>query len=219
MSQRSHSHSPGPSGPPPGLTQPAPAQTTEPQERPASAPPRTPERRSPTPNVTPLGSPYRSRRGTPHPQVVSPQRRDRGRQRREEIRSPPRRRCGRTPDPSDGGSSSPDTDTPEVGYRVTQREKKERGRRPDPFTNRSQYEKFFAQLLIFMAQNETLYKTDQEKILFILLLFTEGTPLAWATLYLKKALDNERRRQPHPWGNYHRFMGLVADAFGDPNEE
>jgi hypothetical protein len=70
-----------------------------------------------------------------------------------------------------------------------------------------------------MAQNETLYETDQEKILFILSLFTEGTPLAWATLYLKKASDNERRRQPHPWGNYHRFMGLVADAFGDPNEE
>jgi hypothetical protein len=59
-------------------------------------------------------------------------------------------------------------------------EPKEKGRHPDPFTDKSQYPRFRRQISTFFASNTEIYDNNVKKVLFVLSFMTDGTPGQWA---------------------------------------
>jgi hypothetical protein len=72
---------------------------------------------------------------------------------------------------------------------------KEKGRKPEPFTHRDQFEKFTFALGIYFIQNESLYRKDIDKILFVLGLCTDGIPHQWARLITAQAFKKKKDRE------------------------
>ena len=56
---------------------------------------------------------------------------------------------------------------------------KERGNKPEPFTDVKKFESFYLAYIIYLLQNNSVYPTDQDKILFILSLMNDGVPGEW----------------------------------------
>jgi hypothetical protein len=113
--------------------------------------------------------------------------------------------------------SSSDTDSSvSTRYKSTPKEK---GKKPEPFTHRDQFENFSFALGIYFIQNPQLYRKDVEKILFVLGLCTEGIPLQWAKLYTASAFRKKKEGDRNPWGSYERFEREMEEKFVDPNAE
>ena len=97
---------------------------------------------------------------------------------------------------------------------------KEKGRRPDNFTKRQDYERFILQLFIFLEQNRKVYPTDIDRILFTIGFFTEGVPLNWANLWLQKLTTRVRSQgRTSAYGSFDNFMAELGETFEDPNVE
>jgi hypothetical protein len=56
---------------------------------------------------------------------------------------------------------------------------KERGVKPDKFEDPKKYLSFQLALTLFLAQNNAIYPTEGDKILFTLTLMTDGLPGQW----------------------------------------
>ena len=111
--------------------------------------------------------------------------------------------------------SSSDTDSDvSTHYKSTPKEK---GKKPEPFTHRDQFENFSFALEIYFIQNPQLYRKDVEKILFVLGLCTEGIPLQWAKLYAANAFKEKKEGNLRPWGSYEEFEEKMLEKFMDPN--
>jgi hypothetical protein len=98
---------------------------------------------------------------------------------------------------------------------------KEKGRRPDPFTKKSEYEKFHQQLSIFFRMNTAVYTTEIEKIYFTLSLMTEGTPGQWAQNFVDK-VEAQAVTGVIPdaaWGTWAQFVAALKKSFEDPNKK
>jgi len=97
---------------------------------------------------------------------------------------------------------------------------KEQGRRPDPFTKRSDYELFKRQLTTFFIANDAIYDTDIKKILFTLSYMTDGTPGAWAQYRIEQAQTQAVNSiiPDAAWGSWNTFSTDLNTAFEDPNK-
>jgi len=82
---------------------------------------------------------------------------------------------------------------------------RERGRKPDAFTNKSQYRLFRQQLYLYIEQNPDIYRNDIEKVQFTLGFFTEGLPAEWAFLFIEKVAKKNEEKIPTPWGTWSEF--------------
>jgi hypothetical protein len=91
---------------------------------------------------------------------------------------------------------------------------KERGNRPDPFTKKSQRETFQMQLILFFSQNDHLYPTEADKVLFALSLCTGEAQAQFAKLIILGEAKSGKG-----WGTFHEFLSKMDQTFGDPNEE
>ena len=119
---------------------------------------------------------------------------------------------------SQGTPAQPPQNPAGVLAMVPPRDPKEKGRRPDEFTKREDYSRFGFQLTIFMAQNESIYSTDSEKILFTLGFFTAGVPLTWATRWLEEvARKVPIMGQSRAFGSWNNFKNEIQETFEDPN--
>jgi hypothetical protein len=94
----------------------------------------------------------------------------------------------------------------------------EQGRKPDPFTNKSQYCIFQQQLYLYLQQNPNIYPNDINKVQFTLGFFTEGLPAEWAFLFIEKVAKKNKEKKPEPWGTWEEFYNELEIVFGDPNE-
>ncbi|KIM73834.1 hypothetical protein PILCRDRAFT_14903 [Piloderma croceum F 1598] len=97
---------------------------------------------------------------------------------------------------------------------------KEKGHRPDPFTQKSGYEKFRQQLSLFFRMNEEVYSTNLEKVYFALSLMTEGTPGQWAQNFIEKveARATAGVIPEAAWGTWTEFAAALKASFADPNK-
>src|ERR1700729_4007066 len=98
---------------------------------------------------------------------------------------------------------------------------KERGRRPDPFSNPRNYELFRRQIGIFFLANPDIYDTDLHKIFFALTLLNEGPPGQWAQNYIERVEAQVTPAGNIPdaaWGTFDAFMNGLRDSFADPNK-
>ena len=128
-------------------------------------------------------------------------------------RSPPPRRSPPPPGPPSRRSSRSSTRS---RHKSKQRE---RGRKPDAFTNKSQYRLFRQQIYLYLGQNPDIYRDNIEKVQFALGFFTEGLPAEWAFLFIEKVARKDREKHPVPWGTWDEFTSELEVVFGDPNEE
>ena len=99
-------------------------------------------------------------------------------------------------------------------------EPKEKGRRPDPFTDKSQYPKFRRQISTFFASNTEIYDNDVKKVLFVLSFMTDGAPGQWAEQKVEAA---ERTAvagviPDASWGTWDQLRTALDASFGDPNK-
>jgi len=99
-------------------------------------------------------------------------------------------------------------------------EPKEKGRRPDPFTDKSQYPKFRRQISTFFASNNEIYDNDIKKVLFVLSFMTDGAPGQWAEQRIEAA---ERTAvggaiPDASWGTWDQLRTALDNSFGDPNK-
>ena len=98
---------------------------------------------------------------------------------------------------------------------------KERGLKPDPFTKKSDYEKFHRGLGLYFRANEAIYPEDVDKIYFTLTLMTEGTPGQWAQNFIEK-VDAQTVNGAIPqaaWGTWEEFRQALKKSFADPNKD
>ncbi|KIM71955.1 hypothetical protein PILCRDRAFT_16579 [Piloderma croceum F 1598] len=98
---------------------------------------------------------------------------------------------------------------------------KERGRRPDPFSDPRNYELFRRQIGIFLLSNPDVYDTDMRKIFFALTLLNEGPPGQWAQNYIERVEAQVTQAGNIPdaaWGTFDVFMNGLRDSFADPNK-
>src|ERR1700720_4094702 len=166
---------------------------------------------SPFPSQPPRKSqtPERQSTSLPSPQRATPPKRP--------LPSPPEPPQGRlppSPSPSNPHRRRSSTSPHPRG------EAKEKGRRPDNFTDRKDYERFILQLFIFLEQNRKVYPTDIDQILFTIGFFTEGVPLNWANLWLQKLTTRVRSQgRTSAYGSFDNFMAELGETFEDPNVE
>ncbi|KIM72558.1 hypothetical protein PILCRDRAFT_16026 [Piloderma croceum F 1598] len=98
---------------------------------------------------------------------------------------------------------------------------KERGCRPDPFSEPKNYELFRRQIRIFFLANPEIYDTDIRKIFFTLTLLNEGPPGQWAQNYIERVeaqADQAGNIPEAAWGTFIAFMNSLRDSFADPNK-
>ncbi|KIM74751.1 hypothetical protein PILCRDRAFT_14187 [Piloderma croceum F 1598] len=98
---------------------------------------------------------------------------------------------------------------------------KERGRRPDPFSEPKNYELFRRQIGIFFLANPDVYDTDMRKIFFALTLLNEGPPGQWAQNYIERVeaqADPAGNIPDTAWGTFNTFMNSLRDSFANPNK-
>ena len=91
---------------------------------------------------------------------------------------------------------------------------KERGIKPEAFTNVKNFTMFCLNYIIYLMQNETVYPTDRDKILFIISLMNDGVPGEWKKHWMAQLLA-ERRTVP----TYEEFNCELEAQFIDPNLE
>ena len=89
---------------------------------------------------------------------------------------------------------------------------KERGVKPKPFTDVKKFEMFHLAYVIYLMQNNSIYPTDQDKILFILSLMNDGVPGEWMKHWMAQLLAG---RQCMP--SYDEFNEQLEKRFLDPN--
>ncbi|KIM73808.1 hypothetical protein PILCRDRAFT_14944, partial [Piloderma croceum F 1598] len=98
---------------------------------------------------------------------------------------------------------------------------KERGHRPDPFSEPKNYELFRRQIRIFFLANPDVYNTDMRKIFFALTLLNQGPPGQWAQNYIERVeaqADPAGNIPDATWGTFNTFMNSLRDSFADPNK-
>ena len=99
---------------------------------------------------------------------------------------------------------------------------KERGRRPDPFSDQRNYELFRRQLGIFFRANPDIYDTDLQKIFFTLTLLNEGAPGQWAQNYVEgveaQTVAATGVIPDAAWGTFNAFIEDLKTSFADPNK-
>ncbi|KIM79773.1 hypothetical protein PILCRDRAFT_9967 [Piloderma croceum F 1598] len=98
---------------------------------------------------------------------------------------------------------------------------KERGCRPDPFSESKNYELFRRQIGIFFLANPEIYDTDMRKIFFALTLLNEGPPGQWAQNYIERVeaqADPAGNIPDAAWGTFNTFMNSLRDSFANPNK-
>jgi hypothetical protein len=117
-----------------------------------------------------------------------------------------------TPTPPSSSSESDEEEKPEVPTK-TKATPKEKGVRPKEFIDKKQYCAFLLQLTLFLIQNNGIYKTSQERIMFTLGLFTNWFPAQFALLYSNNTLNSGH------WGKWDKFLTKLEENFGDLNEE
>ena len=91
---------------------------------------------------------------------------------------------------------------------------KERGNKPEPFTDVKKFEAFYLAYIIYLLQNNSVYPTDQDKILFILSLMNDGVPGEWMKHWMAQLIAG-RQRMP----TYDDFNKQLEERFLDPNLE
>ncbi|KIM71432.1 hypothetical protein PILCRDRAFT_17081, partial [Piloderma croceum F 1598] len=98
---------------------------------------------------------------------------------------------------------------------------KERGCRPDPFSEPKNYELFRRQIGIFFLSNPDVYDTDMRKIFFTLTLLNQGSPGQWAQNYIERVeaqADPAGNIPDAAWGTFNTFTNSLRDSFADPNK-
>src|ERR1700735_4187104 len=99
-------------------------------------------------------------------------------------------------------------------------EPKEKGCRPDLFTDKLQYPKFGRQLSTFLASNTQIYDKYVKKVLLLLSFITDGTPGQWAEQKVEAA-ERQGVRGAIPdaaWGTWDGIRTALDTSFGDPNK-
>ena len=89
---------------------------------------------------------------------------------------------------------------------------KERGNKPEPFTDVKKFKMFHLAYIIYFMQNNNVYPTDQDKILFILSLMNDGVRGEWMKHWMAQLLAG---RQCMP--SYDEFNEQLEKRFLDPN--
>ena len=89
---------------------------------------------------------------------------------------------------------------------------KERGVKPEPFTDVKKFEMFRLAYVIYLMQNNSVYPTDQDKILFILSLMNDGVPGEWMKHWMAQLLAGQQRMP-----SYEEFNEQLEKQFLDPN--
>ena len=118
-------------------------------------------------------------------------------------------------------STNPSMSNPPSAASAAPAVSKERGRRPDPFSDLRNYELFRRQIGIFLLANPDIYDTDLHKIFFALTLLNEGPPGQWAQNYIERVEAQVTQAGNIPdaaWGTFDAFMNGLRDSFADPNK-
>ncbi|KIM71580.1 hypothetical protein PILCRDRAFT_16936, partial [Piloderma croceum F 1598] len=118
-------------------------------------------------------------------------------------------------------STSPSMSNPPPAAPAAPATPKERGRRPDPFSEPKNYELFRRRIRIFFLANPDIYDTDMRKIFFALTLLNEGPPGQWAQNYIERVeaqADQAGNIPDTAWGTFNAFMNSLRDSFADPNK-
>ncbi|KIM86136.1 hypothetical protein PILCRDRAFT_5196, partial [Piloderma croceum F 1598] len=118
-------------------------------------------------------------------------------------------------------STNPSMSVPPPAALAAPATPKERGRRPDPFSDSKNYELFRRQIGIFFLSNPDVYDTDMRKIFFALTLLNEGSPGQWAQNYIERVEAQVTPAGTIPdaaWGTFDAFMNSLRDSFADPNK-
>jgi hypothetical protein len=104
-----------------------------------------------------------------------------------------------SPSPSPGPAPPPIVlPTPAL---VNSPNRREKGNKPQPFTNKSDFQTFRLAVLLYLLQNKNIYPTNKDKILFVLTLMTEGVPGQWMRLWMEKRLN-----RTHGYPTFDDFM-------------
>ena len=69
---------------------------------------------------------------------------------------------------------------------------KERGIKPEPFTDGRKFETFQLAYIIYLMQNKNIYPRDGDKILFVLSLMNDGVPGEWMRHWMAQYLAGRR---------------------------
>ncbi|KIM82139.1 hypothetical protein PILCRDRAFT_7999 [Piloderma croceum F 1598] len=118
-------------------------------------------------------------------------------------------------------STNPSMSNPPPAAPAVPATPKERGCRPDPFSEPMNYELFRRQIGIFFLANPDIYDTDMHKIFFALTLLNEGPPGQWAQNYIERVeaqADQAGNIPDAAWGTFNAFMNSLRDSFADPNK-
>ncbi|KIM74088.1 hypothetical protein PILCRDRAFT_14732 [Piloderma croceum F 1598] len=118
-------------------------------------------------------------------------------------------------------STNPSMSNPPPAAPAVPATPKERGCRPDPFSEPRNYELFRRQIGIFFLANPEIYDTNMRKIFFALTLLNEGPPGQWAQNYIERVeaqADPAGNIPDAAWGTFNTFMNNLRDSFADPNK-
>jgi hypothetical protein len=92
---------------------------------------------------------------------------------------------------------------------------KERGVKPDKFTDPKKYLMFQINMQLYFDQNPTIYITDQDKVTFALSLMTDGLPGEW----MKNWMLTRSRAGIFDYGTWNNFRREFSEHFVDRNLE
>lgn len=102
-------------------------------------------------------------------------------------------------------------------------EPKEKGRKPDPFERKEDYQTFCRNLAMYLYNNRGIYDNDAKRIVFALGFMTKGVPGQWAQTFFEKVVRRARAANRDPedadWGTWEAFWDALAAAFSNPSKE
>ena len=85
---------------------------------------------------------------------------------------------------------------------------------PNSLPMSKKFETFYLAYVIYLMQNDSVYPTDQDKILFVLSLMNDGVPGKWMKHWMAQ-LTTRRQRMP----TFDEFNKQLEKRFLDPNLE
>ena len=91
---------------------------------------------------------------------------------------------------------------------------REKGIKPQPFTDKTDFQTWRISVILYLLQNDSTYPTHQDKIMFTLTLMTEGVPGQWMKLWIQKRLSGTL-----PYPSFDDFFEELRTQFQDPNLE